>query len=116
MAQTTVVNLIPNTNHTGSEGTAITIIGDAEQAADYYVALRNSQTISWNLSSSFEGDIDIEATLDTDVDNNTLWTRAYAIDTSNYNGYYNLVGNYVWIRARVHNWTKGTIVLVSASY
>ena len=31
-------------------------------------------------------------------------------------GYNNLVGNYVWLRAIVNNWTQGPISLISASY
>ena len=121
MSQNTVVVLIPNTPHEGEQGKVYAYTGSAQQACGYYVALRNMQTISWNLSSNFIGTIHVQASLDTTPTDTGNWANVYTIITSNssspeYNGYYNLQGNYVWLRAVVFDWTQGTIRQITASY
>lgn len=121
MSQNTIVVLLPNTPHVGEQGSAYAITGRAQQAAGYYVALRNMQTISWNLSSNFIGQIVIQASLDTTPTDTGNWATIHTIVTPNtsnpvYNGYVNLQGNYVWLRAVATSWTQGTIRQITASY
>jgi hypothetical protein len=116
MAQTTVVNLIPQTAHPGPSSTAVSLFGTKQQAAAYYLANRDLQTITWHFSGSFEGDCVIQVSLETDP-GDTDWYTVYTINTSSeLDGYHNLTGNFVWLRAVVTNWTQGFIQLVTASY
>lgn len=121
MSQNTIVILMPNTPHVGEVGTAIARTGDAKQASSYTVALRNSQTVSWNLSNNFIGNIVIQASLDTTPTDTGNWSTIHTIITPNppnpvFNGFVNLQGNYVWLRALVTQWTQGTIQQIAASY
>ena len=56
MAQSTVLNLIPQVAHPGNSGTSADYVGVKQQAAAYYLANRDLQTISWNFANDFEGD------------------------------------------------------------
>jgi hypothetical protein len=141
MAQSTVVTLLPQTPHPGPQGSSQSITGEKQQAASYILAASDLQTITWHLqynlanpnppnnndtspANNFVGTIHIQASL---VDNpqdghgNTPsdWFKVFEVPTSGpdqYNGYFNLLGNYVWLRARVTNWTAGAIYLITASY
>jgi hypothetical protein len=115
MAQTTTVNLLTQQSHpVGSD--PVEVYGDRQQAASYILANRDLQTITWHFSGSFEGDCRIEASLETDPGSGD-WFHAYTINTnSELDGYYNLSGNFVWLRAVVTDWTEGEIQLVTASY
>ena len=115
MAQTTTVVLIPQTSHPGGSATA-EIYGDEQQAAAYYLANRDLQTITWHFSGTFQGDCKIQASLETDPGSGD-WFDVYEINTtSELDGYHNLYGNFVWLRAVVSGWTQGTVQLVTASY
>jgi hypothetical protein len=131
MAQGTTVTLLPQTAYPGPPGTTIAITGMRQQAAAYYLANRDLQTISWNLgqvpqqqnnsNNTFLGNIDIQASIVTSPTTDSDWVTVYSINTTPsannvQSGYYNLSGNYVWLRAIVYNWTQGSISLVSASY
>lgn len=127
MAQTTTLNLIPDTAYPGPIGTAVTLIGTANPAASYYLARSNSQTITWALNDSFVGDIKIQVSLKTPQISNTTaglaivpenedWFDAYVVNTADQYGYHNLTGNFVWIRAVVTNWTGGNIQIITVSY
>jgi hypothetical protein len=115
MAQTTILILIPTTAH--APGTSPeTVEGSAVQAAAYYLANRDLQTISWNFSSTFIGDCVIQASLVTSPTSSD-WTDVYTIDVaSTKNGFTNLNGNFVWLRAVVSDWTQGQIQQVTVSY
>lgn len=115
MAQTTTVNLLPQTAHPpGSDPVVVT--GERREAAAYILANRDLQTITWHFSGTFVGDCRIEASLDSDPGLGD-WFTVYEIDVSSQkDGYYNLSGNFVWLRAVVSGWTQGTIQLVTASY
>lgn len=116
MAQTTTLNLIPSTAHTGGVGTVKTLAGESKQAASYYLGNADLQTITWSLSSSFVGDIVVQATL-AQTPGAGDWFNAYTIDSATAKaGYYNLSGNFVWLRAVVSDWTDGNIQIIAVSY
>lgn len=116
MAQSTVLNLLSQTAHPANPGTSVEYIGDQKQAAAYYLANRDLQTVTWNFSSEFEGNCKIQASLVTSPGVSD-WFDVYTIDTVNEkNGYHNINGNFVWIRAKVTNWTDGPINLATVSY
>ena len=132
MAQGTTVVLIPQTAYPGPPGTTAAFVGTKQQAAAYYLANRNLQTITWNLGQTpqpqnqngnpvFVGNIEIQASIATAPGGDTDWFNVYSIDTTpdQYNvqaGFYNLVGNYIWLRAVVTDWTQGPISLITANY
>lgn len=118
MAQNTIAILIPETSlPPGPIGVARTFVGQKQQAASYYLAGRDLQTVSWHVPEQFAGVIQIQASISADPQTDSEWFNVYVIDTDLYkNGFYNLYGNYVWMRASVINWTNGSINLVAASY
>ena len=119
MAQTTVVTLMPATAAPGAA--AVSKIGDKQQAAGYYIAGRDTNTITWNLQNSFSGTVKIQASLAT-TPGVFDWFDVYTIAVSPSNvgpaqsGYYNLQGNYVWLRVNITAWTAGSITSISVSY
>jgi hypothetical protein len=116
MAQSTVYNLIPQTAWPGPAGTTTDLYGQQYQAAAYYLANRDLQTITWNFESSFIGIAKIQASLVSSPSTGD-WFDVYNIDTSSsYTGFTNLSGNFVWIRAVVLDWEAGAIRLVTVSY
>lgn len=119
MSQTTTVTLIPQISYAGAS--PLTIVGERKEAAAYYLANRDLQTITWNLQNTFAGTIKIQASLATNP-GIFDWFDVYSLPINTQSsgppqtGYYNLRGNFVWLRAYVSNWTAGNIQLVSASY
>lgn len=132
MAQGTTVTLLPQLAYPGPPGTVCAFVGEKQQAAAYYLSNRDLQTISWNLGPGpqpnnqpanpvFIGDVEIQVSIATSPSGDSDWFSVYSLPTTPgtnnvQTGFYNLVGNYVWIRAVVSNWTQGPIALVSASY
>ena len=131
MAQGTTVILIPQVAFPGPAGVTASFVGQKQQAAAYYLANRDLQTISWNLGQApqpqnqngqpiFIGDLYIQASIVAQPGEGD-WFTIYQINTTPYGnnvqaGYHNLSGNWVWLRAIVNNWTQGPISLVAASY
>ena len=122
MPQVTIVTLLAQRNFPGPVGSAYTWVGDPQKAAAYYLANRDLQTISWSTgdgghtpSATFSGNITIQASLATTPGAHD-WFDVYNIPTSDEQGYHNLNGNYIWLRARVTDWTQGVINVVRASY
>lgn len=126
MGQVTTEVLLPQTAYPGPTGRVVSLFGDKKQAAAYYLANRDVQTITWSLGNGnntsnnsnnvFVGNIRIQASLVTDPGVND-WYDVYTIDTENDQvGYTNLRGNYVWLRAAVSEWTGGFIQQVTVSY
>ena len=125
MAQSTVSILLPQTTFAGS--LPLSIVGDKQKGAAYYTAARDLQTISWSLGGNigghspvyFVGTITIQASLAASPgisDWFDVYTVPVASTAAGQAGYYNLAGNYVWLRAVVTNWTAGPIKTVAMSY
>lgn len=120
--KTTVLQLLPTTSYgtpSGNyDGSSQDWAGVKQQAADYYGGFGGLQTVAFYLNQ-FEGDIEIEATLETDP-GESHWFRVYRFEsasaqiTENFST--NIRGNFVWLRARVQNFTAGTITKISVSY
>jgi hypothetical protein len=119
MAQTTTVTLMPATAAPGT--TTIVKVGDKQKAAGYYTAGRDINTITWSLQNSFSGTVKIQASLAT-TPGVFDWVDVYTITVSPSNvgpaqsGYYNLQGNYVWLRVNISAWSAGSISSIAASY
>jgi len=123
MPQVTTVQLLPQRSFPGPTGSTYEWVGEKREAAAYYLANRDLQTVTWILSNqgnsnpnyTFVGNITIQASLSTNP-GTTDWFDVYDVNTNQYSGFENISGNYVWLRAKVYNWTQGIINTVNASY
>jgi hypothetical protein len=122
---------MPYKPYPGPPGATIFYAGTKQQAASYYLSGNDLQTVSWSLgrgnstshenNNNFVGNIHIQASLtenpDASVDSFD-WFDVYEIPTAvtNQYGYQNIRGNYIWLRAKVSNWTTGPINLITLSY
>jgi hypothetical protein len=121
--KTTTLQLLPTTTFgtpSGNyDGSSLDWSGDRQQAANYYGGFGSLQTIAFFLSS-FNGEIEIQATLDSTPTQDSQWFRTYVFDTASSevttNFSTNITGNFTWMRARVHNFVNGSIEKVMMSY
>ena len=116
MSQATVQILLPQT-------TVTTLTrGDKKPAAAYYLASADLQTVTWSLTGA-TGRITIQASLATDpvLTNDDDWFEVYTFTfsatggTGTQNGYTNINGNYVWLRAILQG-TTGVAQYIKVSY
>lgn len=119
--QTLLSNVVygsPSGNYDGSSSDWVT---DAVQAADYYHGRGNLQTVLFSVTD-FEGDITVEATLDSTPNSvDTKWFHTYVFgdgSTMPLTDYHatNIAGNFVWIRLRISGFAGGSINSVTISY
>jgi len=122
--KTTTLQLLPTTTYgtpSGNyDGSSLDFNGIRQQAANYYGAFGGLQTVAFYLNG-FQGRIKIEATLESEPSADSDWFRVYDVDytdstaaTTNFST--NITGNFVWIRARVEEFTDGSISKVMISY
>lgn len=121
--KTTTLQLLPTTSYgtpSGNyDGSSTAFDGVSQQAANYYGGFGNLQTIAFFLTA-FEGRIKIEASLDSQPSTDEDWFKVYEFDstssatTNNFST--NITGNFTWIRARVEEFTGGTINQTTVSY
>lgn len=112
MSQATTLILLPQTTFSAGP----TVLGERQPAAAYYLGNRNLQTLSWILSN-FTGVIRIQATLaETPLTNDWFEVYTLTLSTTTQTSYYNLPGNFVWIRAVVYDFTAGVIQNIKVSY
>jgi hypothetical protein len=116
MSQATTQILLPRTSYTGVS----TITGTPVPAASYYLSSQNLQTLTWNLVL-FLGIIKVQATL-VDAPTEDDWFTVYTIDSATIPvaltqvSYYNIQGNFVWMRAKIEQFVAGDILNVKVSY
>jgi hypothetical protein len=121
--KTTTLQLLPTTTHStpsgNYDGSSLDWSGNQQPAADYYGGFGGLQTVAYYLSG-FKGKIEIQATLDSDPDSVSGWFVVDSVDaveqelTENFS--LNVSGNFTWVRARVTEFTDGTINKVTVSY
>lgn len=112
MAQATTVILLPQTSFDGTN----TKVGTAQPAAAYYLGNQDLQTLSWSLTA-FSGLIVIQASLaqePTEQDWFTVFNLPCTDVTST--SFSNLLGNFVWLRVKINNFSKGTVQNIKVSY
>jgi hypothetical protein len=95
---------VPSGNYDGS---STTFIGNAIPAANYYGGQGSLQTAIIQ-TTSFSGNIRLQATLN-DWTEQALWFDVDHYANSTGTQAINMVGNFVWVRALVTNFTAGTI-------
>jgi hypothetical protein len=117
MAQSTSLILLPQTTYNGG-GTAniYTVTGEKQPAAAYYLGNQDLQTISYGFTN-VSGTFVIEATLATNP-NQHDWFKVYELplENSDLTGYENVKGNFVYIRAKMVNFSSGVVQFVKLTY
>ena len=113
MAQATTLILLPETVHSAGP----TVAGNAQPACAYYSSGKDMQTVTWKLAN-FSGTMSIQASLVTEPTTDNDWFTVYNLLCSSLSqtSFTNITGNFVWIRARITNFTQGTIENIKVSY
>ena len=122
--KTTTLQLLPTTTYgtpLGTyDGSSADFNGERQQAANYYGGFGGLQTVAFYLNG-FQGRIELQATLESDPTADSDWFRVYDVDytdsssaTTNFST--NITGNFTWIRARVEQFSAGTISRITISY
>lgn len=121
MSQSTTLILLPQTVFSGIVGQTTSVTGTTQNAASYYISNKDLQTAAIKLSG-VNGNVFIEASLlaaPTESD----WFKVYELQAnlqantnSTVSTYTNLVGNFTKIRAKVEDFTAGTIEYIKVSY
>ena len=110
------VTILSSQVHTGASAVQ-TVTSDKVQGDGYYGRSDGFHTVQINLAD-FTGDLTFQGTLaitPTDEDwfdietTDQLTTLSYSSDSTTVNIFKNFIGNFVWIRVQVTNWTTGSI-------
>lgn len=100
------------------DGSSLDWHSDAVTAANYYRGRGGLQTVTIQ-TTDFLGRIVIEATLDT-LSDTAAWFRTYEYDSGiNPRTDYHpatILGNFVWLRARIEDFSAGTINQITVTY
>jgi hypothetical protein len=122
MIQYTSLTLLPETVYgtpSGNyDGSSETFVGNAIPAANYYAGQGVVQTVTYN-TASLVGVITIQATLQ-DNTPQAMWFDIDAfgnasVPTTDTHAN-SIIGNFTYLRAKVSDFTAGTITAVTASY
>jgi hypothetical protein len=109
-----VVHGVPSGNY---NGTSLEFAGNAQPAADYYAGQGNMQTV--NISTTdFIGNVTLQASLNP-VSNTAIWfdVEKYVCNTATSSTQsYSLIGNFVWMRAKISDFTQGNIGNITLVY
>lgn len=107
MAANSEIILSANT-HPG-DSTIEAVTGEKFKGDGYYGRSDGLHTIQYTFTE-FTGTIVIEATLAIEpTPNDWFHVHSYVAAQESSSKIESLTGNYVWIRAKVYNWTDGTI-------
>lgn len=116
--QTLLSNVVYGTASGNYDGSSQLFYSDPVPAANYYGGQGALQTITYRLQD-FVGRIVMEATLgdspaaahwfeiDTFGDGSTVITETHPVS---------ILGNFVWVRARIEGFDAGTIQAITAAY
>lgn len=112
MSQSTTLILLSQTPFSSGPN----LVGNAQPAASYFISKSNLQTITWSLTT-VSANIVIEASL-SETPTSTDWFPVYTNNANSLtdNNYFNLSGNFVWLRANISNFTTGVIQYIKVSY
>ena len=110
------VTILSSQVHVGDSAVQ-TVTSDKVQGDGYYGRSDGFHTVQINLAD-FTGDLTFQGTLaitPTDEDwfdietTDQLTTLSYSSDSTTVNTFKNFIGNFVWIRVQVTNWSTGSI-------
>lgn len=118
MSQQTTLVLFPQTTYDGG-GTAnvYSLTSNAQPAAAYYLGNQDLQTINIK-TTDFSGNLVIQATLSANKSTDEYFD-VYRIDdcaNSNLSMYTNIDGNFVYLRAKIEDFSYGVVNFVKLSY
>lgn len=94
------------------------LYGERFAGDGFYGKSDGLHTVQYEVDS-LEGSLVIQATLCFDpveTDWFTVIEKPYELLETRASGIENFIGNYVWIRAGVRNWTNGTIIVVRMNH
>lgn len=128
MSQATTLILLPQTAYQNpGNGAPYTVTGNSQPAAAYYLGNQDLQTVTYSLTQCV-GNIVIEATLATQPTSSD-WFKVFELVAntnapansapqiaSNSVGYTNIEGNFVYVRAKIENFSNGGVNFVKVSY
>lgn len=128
MSQATTLILLPQTAYQNpGNGAPYTVTGNSQPAAAYYLGNQDLQTVTYSLTQCV-GNIVIEATLATQPTSSD-WFKVFELEAntnapansapqiaSNSVGYTNIEGNFVYVRAKIENFSNGGVNFVKVSY
>ena len=120
MSQTTTLILLPQTTYINpGNNSSYTVTGNNQPGASYIIAPRSLQTVNINLTNC-TGNITIEASLAT-TPTSTDWFKVYELEANgnanaNASMYTNIEGSYVYMRAKVNDFSQGVVNFVKLSY
>lgn len=128
MSQATTLILLPQTAYQNpGNGAPYTVTGNSQPAAAYYLGNQDLQTVTYSLTQCV-GNIVIEATLATQPTASD-WFKVFELEAntnapansapqiaSNSVGYTNIEGNFVYVRAKIENFSNGGVNFVKVSY
>jgi len=129
MSQTTTLILLSQTTYNSNiaNGNSYTVTGNSQPAAAYYLGNRDLQTVNVNLTG-VTGNIVIEASLASSP-SETDWFDVYKLEAnanapanteskiaSNASLYTNIEGNFVYMRAKIEDFSYGIVNFVKLSY
>lgn len=117
MSQVTTLILLPQTAYVNpGNGSPYTVTGDAQPAAAYYLGNQDLQTVNFS-TVNMTGNIVIEATLAANS-SNADWFKVYEFEAtaSNTSMYTNIDGNFVYVRAKLEDFSQGTVNFIKVSY
>lgn len=112
----TTVYGTPSGNYDGSSAE---FSGDRQQAANYYRRTSSTQTVSF-ITTDLVARIKIQGTLDTSPTEDYQWVDLLTVGSaSTPASLYSsaaITGNFTWLRAKVVDFTSGTINEVALTY
>lgn len=106
--------LLPQTTYTGPG--PYTVVGETHPAAAYYVSNKDLQTLNYKLTG-LTGNLVIEASLAT-LPTTSDWFTVFELVNVNstVSSYINIVGKFVYIRAKIDNYTTGIVDHIKLTY
>jgi len=128
MPQATTLILLPETSYQNpGNGAPYTVTGNTNPAAAYYLGNKDLQTSAIKLTG-VTGNIVLEATLATNPTSSD-WFKVYTLAAnaaasansapkiaSDISTYTNVEGNFVYMRAKIENFSAGTVNYIKLSY
>lgn len=128
MSQATTLILLPQTAYLNpGNGAPYTVTGNSQPAAAYYLGNQDLQTVTYSFTQCV-GNLVIEATLAAQPSASD-WFRVFELEAntnapantapqiaSNATGYTNIEGNFVYIRAKIEDFSNGGVNFVKVSY
>lgn len=128
MSQTTTLILLPQTVYAiGANAAPYTVVGEKRPAAAFYLGNKDLQTVNIS-TAALSGNVVIEASLATSPTEED-WFDVYQL-TANVNAMnntapklasttsvgVNIEGNFVWLRAKIEDFSAGGLQYAKVSY